>query len=162
MIRIGFGTDLHRLVPGSGIALGGIIIPCEYAAEADSDGDVLLHALTDALLGSLALGDIGQHFPKHAVAPGAASHQFVAYAMDLLHKQNASVVNIDGTIDLESPKIGPYRDAMRTAIAEITQIPVDRISIKAKTCERLGPIGEHLALSAQVAVLVETNDSLSA
>lgn len=157
-MRIGIGHDTHRLIPTirrSSIPIGGISIPCFYQVEAYSDGDVLLHALTDACLGALALGDIGQWFPdsdtKNANRP---SIQFVEAAMVELKRLGWKVQNVDCTIHLEDPKLSPHMDDIRKNIATILGTELHCISVKAKTTEGLGPIGERRALAADSVVLL--------
>jgi len=155
-IRIGFGTDIHRLVAGRTLVIGGVIIRSELGADGHSDADVLLHALTDALLGALALGDIGMHFPNNDERwKGAKSAAFVAHAVDLIGEEGYEIGNVDATIDLEAPKLRPYIDPMRSSIAEMTGIELSRVSIKAKTGEHIGPVGESRAVTAQCVVLVK-------
>jgi 2-C-methyl-D-erythritol 2,4-cyclodiphosphate synthase len=156
--RIGFGTDLHRLKKGGGIRLGGVDIPCQFAVEAASDGDVLLHALTDALLGALALGDIGEHFPADRTAPGDDSRRFLRYALDRAARAGAKVVNADCVVELERPSLKDWKGAMRRSLAEILGLPEGRVGVKAKTAEGLGPVGEGLAVAAQAAALIEMED----
>lgn len=156
MYRIGFGTDIHRLSAGRPLIIGGVTIESELGADGHSDADVLLHAITDALLGSLALGDIGSHFPNtDNTWKNADSTKFLAAAADLVKEKGYRVVNIDSVINLESPKLKSYIAQMRSNIAAALQIDIDFISIKAKTGEAVGPVGEHLALSAEAVVLVE-------
>jgi 2-C-methyl-D-erythritol 2,4-cyclodiphosphate synthase len=156
--RIGFGTDMHRLIAGTGIRLGGVDIPCGFACAAASDGDVLLHALTDALLGSLAMGDIGGHFPADEVIPGEDSRRFPLHVARLLAGSGARVVNIDCVVDLERPSLREWKTDIRNGIANLLSLPFERVSVKAKTAEGLGPVGQSLAISAQAVVLIETED----
>lgn len=151
-IRIGIGNDFHCLDTGSGFRLGGIWIESEFTCIADSDGDVLLHALTDALLGSLALGDIGEWYPK--VEPGELSTRFVQETMAKLLARRASVINVDCIIELERPKIGPWKMPIRQAIASLLRISIDNVNIKAKTREGQDAIGQSKGIAAQVVVLV--------
>ncbi len=152
--RIGFGTDIHRLVPGNGFRLGGVDIICPYACVAVSDGDVLLHALVDAMLGALALGDIGEHYSAATVPPGEDSARFVRETLDLLTDRGAHLVNLDAVVDREAVRFSPYRAAVRERLAALTGLPVEAVSVKAKTAEGLGPIGAGEAVQAQVAILV--------
>ncbi|MDR1535465.1 MAG: 2-C-methyl-D-erythritol 2,4-cyclodiphosphate synthase [Planctomycetota bacterium] len=156
--RIGFGTDLHRLRKGEGIRLGGMTIPCGLSCDADSDGDVLVHALVDALLGSLALGDIGERFPADKVRRGEDSRVFLAQARSLVLAAGARVINVDSVIHLEQPNLKNWKNGIRRSLAEVLDLPPANIGVKAKTAEGLGPIGEGLAVGAQAAVLVELDE----
>jgi 2-C-methyl-D-erythritol 2,4-cyclodiphosphate synthase len=148
--RIGFGYDIHRLEAGRPLWLGGVrIVDAERGAVAHSDGDVLLHALCDALLGSMGLDDIGAHFPDTDPAyKGIASLTLLARVAALLRENGATIVNVDCTVVLERPKIGPYRSEMRAAIARELGLSVDDVSIKATTNEGLGPIGAGDGIAA--------------
>lgn len=158
-IRVGIGFDLHRLkaAPSGGtIPLGGVAIPCPYEVEAHSDGDVLLHALVDACLGALALGDIGRWFPDTDERfRGKPSSHFVLVVRSALTERGYSVAQIDANILAERPKISPHADAIRGRIAELTGTGIDSVSVKAKTMEGVGPIGEKKAIAAQVVVVLE-------
>jgi 2-C-methyl-D-erythritol 2,4-cyclodiphosphate synthase len=155
MIRIGYGTDIHRLTAGRPLVVGGVSIDSDRGAEGHSDADVLLHAVTDALLGSLALGDIGSHFPNDEPRwQNAESTVFVRYAVGLLKEQEYSVANVDCVIDLESPRLRPYIDAMRQNIAIALEIGVDKVSVKAKSGEKVDSVGELRAIRAQAVVLI--------
>lgn len=153
-IQVGFGTDLHRLVPGRGLRIGGADIPCEVAAVADSDGDALLHALVDAVLGASGQGDIGDHFPALAVAPGQDSAPMLAHALALAAQKGGVVVNVDCVIDLEAVKLGPWKAEIRASLARLFGIDPGRVNVKAKTAEGLGPIGAGEAIAAQAVVLL--------
>jgi len=156
MIRVGQGYDVHRFNEGDHIILGGVKIPYDQGLEAHSDGDVVLHALCDAMLGALGLGDIGDWFsPSDPQWKGAASRVFVEKARDALQEKGYQVVNADITVMLETPKLGPHKALIGQTIADLLKTTPDRVSIKAKTMEGLGPIGEGLALSAMATVLVE-------
>ncbi len=140
--RVGSGYDIHITGPGDHVMLGGVRIPHDRALVGHSDADVVLHALTDALLGTLADGDIGSHFPpSDAELKGASSDRFLAAAVKALEEQGGTITHLDATIIAEAPKIGPHRDAMRARIAEICRIPVGAVSIKATTNEGIGSIG---------------------
>jgi 2-C-methyl-D-erythritol 2,4-cyclodiphosphate synthase len=155
-IRVGQGWDLHRLVPGRPLVLGGVTIPYERGLAGHSDADALAHALIDALLGALAVGDIGTHFPDHDPAwKNAASLDLVRRVA--LHAREAgwTIGNVDATVIAEAPRLGPHREAMRAALASALGVPTDRVSIKAKTAEGLGPEGRGEAISAQAVVLLE-------
>jgi 2-C-methyl-D-erythritol 2,4-cyclodiphosphate synthase len=155
-MRIGFGNDIHRLEAGERLFLGGIEIPSELGSVGHSDGDALLHALTDALLGALAKGDIGSHFPDSDERwKGAESSLFVAEAVRLVGESGYAIANVDSTISLEKPKLRPYIDQMRIRVAGILSVPVESISIKAKSAEGLGEIGNGLAVKAEAVVLLK-------
>ena len=159
--RTGTGFDVHRLGPGDHVMLCGVTIPHDQGLLGHSDADVALHALTDALLGAIAAGDIGAHFPPNdAEWFGAASDNFVAHAAGLLRAQGAEIINIDVTLICERPKIGPHRQAMRTKLASILGISIDRLSVKATTTERLGFTGraEGIAAQASASVRVPINN----
>lgn len=153
--RIGHGFDMHRFTAGNHIWLGGMKIPHGRGVEAHSDGDVMLHALTDAVLGAIGAGDIGQHFPPSDDRwKNASSDQFVLHAMSLLRAAGGQVVNADITLLAEAPRVGPHRDAIRTRIAELLRISPDRVNIKATTTEKLGAIGRTEGLAAEAVVMV--------
>lgn len=154
-MRIGFGTDVHRLEPGDGIALGGVVIPCGKKCKANSDGDVVLHALVDALLGCAALGDIGEHFPEKAIRKGESSERFVTETLAMLAGVGLAPVNVDCTIDLEHILLSPHKPAIRRSVAWLLGLDESCVNVKAKTAEGLGAVGEGLAVSAQVALLCE-------
>ncbi len=154
-IRTGSGFDVHRLAEGEELWLGGLKIPHDKGLAGHSDADVLLHALTDALLGAIAAGDIGDHFPPSDEKwRGVASEVFASHAISLIREKGGSVHNVDMTVMCEEPKIKPHRDAMRSNIAEILDIDVDRISLKATTTERLGFTGRGEGIAAQAIVTV--------
>ena len=152
--RVGEGWDIHRLAPGRRLLLGGVEVPSDRGEEGYSDGDVLLHAVIDALLGSAALGDIGIHFP-----PGdpewkdADSRDLARRARDLVRRAGWRPVNLDCTVVLERPKLAPHREAIRTSLAELLDLDVEAVSFKAKTMEGLGPVGEGRAVEARAVLL---------
>lgn len=154
--RVGIGHDTHRLGDGTCLMLGGVNIPHERGMIGHSDADALLHAITDALLGAAALGDIGQLFPDTDPANrGRDSADMLRQALHQVWQAGWEVVNLDCIVFAERPKLAPYRDAIRQRVAEILQIPADCVGVKAKTGEKVGPIGREEALSAQcVALLV--------
>lgn len=155
-MRIGFGNDIHRLEAGNTLVIGGVRIDSDRGAVGHSDADVLLHAVTDAMLGALALGDIGAHFPNSDLQwKDADSSVFLAKAVELAHQAGYSVVNVDSTISLESPKLRPYIDEMRGRLAELLGIEIARVSIKAKTGEGVDAIGRREAIRAEAVVLLE-------
>jgi 2-C-methyl-D-erythritol 4-phosphate cytidylyltransferase/2-C-methyl-D-erythritol 2,4-cyclodiphosphate synthase len=157
IVRTGSGVDAHRFGPGDCVWLGGVRIPHDQGLVGHSDADAALHALTDALLGAIAEGDIGQHFPPSDPQwKGASSDRFLTHAADLLRAKGGRILNLDLTLICERPKIGPHRDAMRGRIAELLGLPLDRVSVKATTTERMGFTGREEGLMAQAVVSVET------
>ncbi|MEO9469175.1 bifunctional 2-C-methyl-D-erythritol 4-phosphate cytidylyltransferase/2-C-methyl-D-erythritol 2,4-cyclodiphosphate synthase [Parasphingorhabdus sp.] len=156
-VRTGSGFDVHRLVADEELWLGGLKIDHEKGLAGHSDADVLLHALTDALLGAIAAGDIGDHFPPSDPQwQGAASTKFVKHAVSLIKQKGARINSADMTLICEAPKIKPHRDAMRKNIAGILEIPVDLISLKATTTEGLGFTGRGEGIAAQAIVTIST------
>lgn len=156
MFRIGFGNDIHRLVEGKPLVLGGILIPAEKGAEGHSDADALLHAVTDAIFGALALGDIGSHFSdKDKRWKDANSLIFLNEAVRMMKEKGFEIVNLDSTISLEKPKLRPYINQMREVLAESLGLEIDCVSIKAKTGEKIDAIGENRAIKAEVIILLE-------
>ena len=155
MNRIGFGTDIHRLVAGRPLVIGGVTIESDLGADGHSDADVLMHAATDAVLGALALGDLGSHFPNDEERwRNAESSQFLRYAVDLIKEKGYAVGNLDSVIDLERPKLRPHIHAMRANLADAMGINIDHVSVKAKTGEAVDAVGERRAIRAQAIVLV--------
>ena len=153
--RIGHGYDVHALGEGLRLVLGGVEIPHTKGCIAHSDGDVLLHAICDALLGAVALGDIGKHFPDTSVEfKGIDSRKLLAKVVELLADRGYKVGNIDSTIAMQRPKLRPYIDTMREQIAQTIGIDVDCVSVKATTTEKLGFEGEELGVSATCVALV--------
>ncbi|CCW18932.1 2-C-methyl-D-erythritol 4-phosphate cytidylyltransferase / 2-C-methyl-D-erythritol 2,4-cyclodiphosphate synthase [Sphingobium indicum BiD32] len=149
-VRVGMGYDVHRLAPDEELWLGGVLVPHDRGLAGHSDADVALHAIVDALLGALAEGDIGSHFPpSDAQWRGASSDRFLAYARDRVAARGGTIDHVDLTIICEAPRIGPHRDAMRARIAEILDVPVERVSVKATTTERLGFAGRREGIAAQ-------------
>lgn len=158
MLRIGYGNDIHRLEANRKLILGGVEIPSELGAVGHSDADALLHAVTDAILGALALGDIGSHFSdKDERWKGANSVIFLQEAVKMMHEKNFRVGNIDSTISLEKPKLRPHIDAMRRNLARILECETDCVSVKAKTGEKVDAVGENRAIRADAVVLLEKN-----
>lgn len=148
-IRLGNGYDVHRFGPGDGCWLCGVKVPHGRALQGHSDADVGMHALTDAIYGALAEGDIGRHFPPSDMQwKGAASHIFLRHAIELARARGYALANCDVTLVCETPKIGPHADAMRAALAEIMGIEVARVSVKATTSERLGFTGREEGIAA--------------
>lgn len=156
--RIGLGSDLHALDAGNGIPLGGVLIPCEYSCRAISDGDVLLHALVDALLGACGAGDIGEHFNERNVSPGEDSSRFIDKTLGILAERRARIVNIDCIINIERPRLSAWKGKIRDNMAALLSLPATRVNVKAKTGEGVGPIGESRAISAEVSVLLEIDE----
>ena len=156
MYRIGQGYDLHRLTEGRKLILGGVEIPHKTGLLGHSDADVLVHAIMDALLGALALGDIGKHFPpSDQQYKGISSILLLEHVKNLIEQNGYKIVNIDSTIVAEQPKMISYIDKMRQNIAKALSVGVDRISVKATTTEGLMPEGEELAISSQAVCLLE-------
>lgn len=155
MIRVGLGWDSHRIAQGRPLILGGVTVPSEFGLDGHSDADILLHALTDALLGSVALGDIGMHFPDTDPRwKGADSKQFLAHALSLVEEQGWRLANVDCTVILERPKLKDFRLPIRESIASILSLPLDAVNVKFKTAERVGPVGEGKSAEAQAIALV--------
>ncbi len=155
-MRIGLGYDLHRLVPGRKLILGGMEIPFDKGLAGHSDGDAVSHAICDALLGAAGLGDIGQHFPDDDPHwKDASSLRFLEHTRDLLDKLGFEIGYIDGVVMAEQPKLGRYFGAMRQTLARALAIPAERINLKAKTGEGIGEIGRGEAMAAQVVALLE-------
>ena len=155
MFRIGIGNDTHRLVAERPLILGGVNIPYEFGAEGHSDSDALAHALIDALLGAMADGDIGAHFPDSDPQwKDANSLEMLAHVVRLANKRGFHVVNADATIMLERPRLRAYVYAMRANVARTLQIEIDAVSVKAKTGEGLDAVGRGEAVSAQAIILL--------
>lgn len=155
-MRIGCGYDVHRLIEGRRLILGGVEIPYERGLLGHSDADVLLHAISDALLGAAALGDIGKHFPDSDPAyEGADSLELLRRIAGLLTEKGYEIVNVDATVLLERPKLRPYIDRMRERISAALRIPVSGVSVKASTEEGLGFTGREEGIAAQAVALIE-------
>jgi 2-C-methyl-D-erythritol 2,4-cyclodiphosphate synthase len=153
--RIGQGWDVHRIVSGRPMILGGVTIPCEFGLEGHSDADILSHAITDALLGALGLGDIGMHFPDTDPRwKNGDSLMFLRHAVELVRAQGFRIANVDSTVILERPKLKDYRAAIRAKLAGALELGPNEVSVKFKTAERLGPVGEGLSAEAQAVILV--------
>ena len=158
MQRIGFGTDIHRLIAGRPLVLGGVVIESALGADGHSDADVLMHAATDAVLGALALGDLGTHFPNDEERwRNVESSQFLLYAHGLIKQRGYVVANLDAVVDLEKPKLRPFIDQMRANLATVLDIDIDQVSVKAKTGEKVDAVGEQRAVRAEVVVLLVMN-----
>ncbi len=153
--RIGQGWDVHRIAPGRPMILGGVTIPSDFGLEGHSDADILSHAITDALLGAAGLGDIGMHFPDTDPRwKGGDSLMFLRNARDLVNADGYQIANVDSTVVLERPKLKDHRAAIRAKLAETLGLAVEQVSVKFKTAERLGPVGEGLSAEAQAVVLL--------
>lgn len=147
MIRVGLGYDLHRLVEGRKLILGGVTIPFEKGEDGHSDGDVLFHAITDAVLGASGLGDIGSFFPpEDAKWKDADSSMLLSTVMDKVYKEGWKIENIDCVIKLEKPKFIPYRQFVISSIAKVLKVDDSQVFVKAKTGEKLGEVGSGLAV----------------
>ena len=152
-IRTGLGWDSHRIVAGRPLILGGVTIPSEFGLDGHSDADILLHAITDAVLGAAALGDIGTHFPDSDPQwKGAASARFLEHVVALARQAGFAIVNVDSTVIIEKPKLNDHRLAIRESLARALALPLDRVSVKFKTAEGVGPVGEGLSAEAQAIV----------
>ena len=159
-IRIGEGHDTHRLGPNRKLILGGIDIPHSVGAIGHSDADVLFHAVTDALLGAIAAGDIGELFPDTDPAhKNADSEIFLQAATRKVHAQGWSILNLDCTIFAQSPKLSKWKQTIRENLARVLQIETGQINVKAKTGERVGPIGREEAISASASVLLAKSET---
>ena len=154
-IRVGQGWDVHRIAAGRSLILGGVTIACEFGLEGHSDADVLAHAVTDAILGAVALGDIGMHFPDTDPRwKGCDSLVFLRHAQELAAAKGYRVVNVDSTVILERPKLKDYRQGIRERLAETLGLEADRVSVKFKTAEKVGPVGEGRSAEAQAVVMM--------
>ena len=155
-MRVGFGYDIHRLTPGRKLILGGVVIPSPVGEDGHSDGDTLIHAVIDALLGALTLGDIGTFFPStDPLYKDIDSSILLKKTMRLVREQNAFLVNLDCTIILEKPKISPYRTQIQESLASLMDLESAQVSIKAKTKEGLDSTGRGEAVEAHVVVLID-------
>ncbi|MFN3495070.1 MAG: 2-C-methyl-D-erythritol 2,4-cyclodiphosphate synthase [Hydrogenophaga sp.] len=153
--RIGEGWDVHALVPGRPLIIGGVHIPHSMGLLGHSDADVLLHALTDALLGAAGLGDIGRHFPDTDERfKGADSTVLLAEAVRRVRAQGFEIANVDSTVIAQAPRLAPHIEAMRERVAQVLGIPGAQVNVKAKTAEKLGPVGQGLSIEARAVTLV--------
>jgi 2-C-methyl-D-erythritol 2,4-cyclodiphosphate synthase len=153
--RVGIGFDIHRLVEGRRLVLGGVELDSPVGLAGHSDADVVLHAITDAVLGAAGLPDIGEHFPDTDAAwKDADSATFLRHAVGAIGERGFAVGNVDVNVLAEKPRLGPVKNAMRRRIADLTGLTVDRISVKARTMEGLGAIGEARAIAAQAVVML--------
>jgi 2-C-methyl-D-erythritol 2,4-cyclodiphosphate synthase len=157
MLRIGIGNDMHRLVEGRPLLLGGVHIAADRGGDGHSDADVLLHAIADAILGALCEGDLGVHFPDSDPQwKDSNSMQLLARVVWLGHERGVQIVNVDTTIMLETPQLRPYVLSMRENIADVLGVEISCVSVKAKTGEGLEAVGQGLAVCAQAVVLIES------
>jgi 2-C-methyl-D-erythritol 2,4-cyclodiphosphate synthase len=153
--RTGIGWDVHRTEVGRPLILGGVTVPSEFGLAGHSDADVLAHAITDALLGAAALGDIGEHFPDTDPRwNGADSLVFLRHARTLVHQAGFEIVNLDSTVILERPKLKDFRGSIRQKLASTLGLALDRVSVKFKTAEKLGPVGEGRSAEAQAVATI--------
>ena len=153
MFRIGIGSDIHRLVEGRPLVIGGVEIDSDLGADGHSDADVLCHALCDAILGALSLGDLGKHFPTDEERwRNAESFIFLRYVVGLMKQSGYRVANVDSTVHLEKPKLRPYIDEMKKGIGEVLEIEANCVSVKAKTGEGVDAVGELRAVRADAVV----------
>ena len=158
-LRIGYGYDVHQLAEGEDLVIGGLAIPHTKGSVGHSDADVLLHVMCDAMLGALALGDIGTHFPDTDPAyKGIDSKILLKRTWDLVQSKGWTLANMDTTVCLQQPKLKPHIPAMRVCVADILGVDVDRIGIKATTTEKLGFVGTEEGISAHAVVLLEKAD----
>ena len=154
--RVGNGYDVHQLAPGLPLVLGGVQIPHTKGCVAHSDGDVLIHALCDALLGALALGDIGQHFPDTSDEfAGIDSKILLRRVVAMIRERGWEIVNVDNTLLAQKPKIAPFVPLMRQTLADVMGIPVERVAVKATTTERLGFVGREEGIAAYATCLLQ-------
>lgn len=152
-IRTGLGWDVHRIAAGRPLILGGVAVPCEFGLEGHSDADVLAHAITDAILGAAALGDIGMLFPDTDPQwKGCDSLVFLRHAQQLAEARGYRIVNVDSTVILERPKLKDYRQLIRERLAGTLSLDLDAVSVKFKTAEKVGPVGEGRSAEAQAVV----------
>jgi 2-C-methyl-D-erythritol 2,4-cyclodiphosphate synthase len=155
-VRVGSGFDAHRLARGRPLMLGCVQVPFESGLLGHSDGDCLAHAVCDALLGAAALGDMGQHFPSSESRwRGVASRVFVDHTLALVRAQGYAIVNVDATVIAQVPPLAPHLPAMRQALAEALEVPVGRVSVKAKSTDALGAVGRKEGIAALATVLLE-------
>jgi len=158
MYRIGFGTDFHKLEFGDGLWIGGVFLPCEFHSVAHSDGDVLLHALVDAMLGAMGAGDIGDHFPDtNNTYANLKSSFFVHETLSIVHAKKYKLVNIDCVVHLQRPKLSSVKAEICNTLSELLSIPLANVNLKCKTREGLDAIGKSNGWAADVAVLLEAS-----
>jgi 2-C-methyl-D-erythritol 2,4-cyclodiphosphate synthase len=161
MIRIGYGNDIHRLSSGERLVLAGVDIDSDLGAIGHSDADALTHAITDGILGALALGDIGQHFSDGEQRwKNAESFVFLRYAVGLMKEHGYAIANVDSTVSLERPKLRPYIEQMRENLAQALEVETNRVSVKAKSGEEVDAVGERRAIRAEAVVLLSKDVQL--
>ncbi len=154
-LRVGEGWDTHQLVTGRPLVLGGVTIPHTHGLLGHSDADALLHAITDALFGAAGLGDIGRHFPDTAVEfKGADSAVLLAEALRRVQAEGWQLLNVDSTIVAQAPKLAPHMPAIRARVAQVLGLPEGRVNVKAKTAEKMGPVGEGRAIETRAVCLL--------
>ena len=157
--RTGIGWDVHRLVAGRPLILGGVQIPCDFGCEGHSDADVLSHAITDAILGAAAAGDIGMHFPDSDPRwKGCDSLGFLRHAAALVRERGYRILNIDSTVILERPRLKDFREAIREKLSGALEIELERVSVKFKTAEKVGPVGEGRSAEAQAVATIAKDE----
>ncbi len=160
MFRIGIGNDIHPLIAGRPLVIGGVRIESDLGADGHSDADVLCHAITDAVLGALALGDIGKHFPNDEERwRNAESFIFLRYAVGLMKQHGYAIANVDSTVHLERPKLRNYIDQIKAGLAEVLEAEPNCVSVKAKTGEGVDAVGERRAVRADAVVLLKRSES---
>lgn len=160
MFRIGFGNDIHRLAVGKPLILGGVSIESPFGAVGHSDADCLTHAVTDAILGALVLGDIGSHFSdKDERWKNADSFVFLRFTVGLMKEKGFEVVNVDSTISLETPRLRPFIEEMRENLANALEVETICVSVKAKTGEKVDAVGKSEAIKVEAVVLLQTTAS---
>ena len=154
-LRIGEGWDVHALVAGRPLVLGGVTVPHTHGLDGHSDADALAHAITDALLGAAGLGDIGRHFPDTDPGfKGADSMVLLAEAARRVREAGHEIGNVDSTVVAQAPRLAPHIPAMRERLAQVLGLPADRVNVKAKTAEKMGPVGEFRAIEARATCLL--------
>ena len=159
MTRSGFGFDLHPLVAGRPLVLGGVTVPSQAGLDGHSDADVLSHAVAEALLGALALGDLGRHFPDTDPRwRGISSLVLLGHVVELVRGRGGSLVNVDATVLAQAPKLAPHLPEMAKRLADVLGIPVERVSVKAKSPEGLGLVGRREGMAAMAVVSVEVRE----
>ena len=160
MFRIGYGNDIHRLVAGRTLVLGGVTIESDLGAEGHSDADALTHAITDAILGALAAGDIGSHFPNSDERwTNAESFVFLRFAVGLMKQNGYTVANVDATVELEKPKLRPYIEQIVDGLSNALETEIGNVSLKAKTGEGVDAVGERRAIRATAVVLLKREET---
>ena len=159
MNRVGFGFDLHPLVAGRPLVLGGVTVPSEVGLDGHSDADVLTHAVGEALLGALALGDLGRHFPDTDPRwRGVSSLRLLGQVVELVRGRGATLINVDATVLAQAPRLAPHLPEMAKRLADVVGIPIDHVSVKAKSPEGLGLLGRHEGIAAMAVVSLEIRE----